>query len=294
MTAFTIAQTARHLGVSDSATRKMIGRAELSVLPGADPIRLDAGHVAAVLKLRQMAAVHDLTRRGSTAVRLARETRAVLLPGPRESKPLPDRAATSWNLRMSLVSVEARTLFGVAALTAVGAEDGCRWCLSSEFARVLGGWAPESYGEGFAVLFGQEPCERCAAGLYGAVLASLQARVHPGRHRPPDARAEAVAAALPAAAAPRPQRAQPMQDVDDGKAMVARRRREVQARLTAAKRAGDQRYALQLRQTLTALTADAARVDGRPAAVRPGKLACGHALAAGCSCPRRASKRSTS
>lgn len=299
METFTIAQAARHLGVSDTATRKMIGRAELSVLPGSDPIRLAAAHVDAVLKLRQADAVHDLARRRSTAVRLARETRDVLLPKPHESKPLPDRTATSWNLRMSLVSTEARTLYGVAALTAVGSQDGCRWCRTQDFARVLGGWAPTAYSEGFAALFGQEPCAACGPALYGPLMESLRARVNGGAGRPSRAAvvpsvAERAAAREWASRRPVTASAQPVQD-DNGKALVSRRLKETRARLKAAKRSGDQRHALRLAQMARDLEADAARVDGRvpSAADRPGTLRCGHALAAGCSCPRRASKRST-
>jgi hypothetical protein len=295
METFTIAQTARHLGVSDTAARKMIGRAELSVLPGSDPVRLDAGHVDAVLKLRQGDAVRDLTRRGRTAVQLARETRRGLLPAPHESRPLPDRVATSWSLRMSLVPGAAKTLFGVAALTAVGVEDGCRWCRSQDFARVLGGWAPTVYGEAFAALFDQEPCAVCGPSLYRPVWESLRAQVHGGAERPSATRvapseADRRAAAEWARRQPVTAAARPLQN-DGGRSLVAARRREVQAQLTAAKRRGDQRHAIQLRQILQALTADASVVDGRVSAARPGTLRCGHALAEGCGCPRRASAR---
>ena len=295
MQTFTIAQTARHLGVSDTATRKMIGRAELSVLPGSDPIRLDAAAVDAVLKLRQADAVHDLTRRRSTAVQLAQETRRILLPAPHESKPLPNREAVSWNLRMSLVPTEAKTLFGMAALTAVGSQDGCRWCRSGDFARVLGGWAPTAYGDGFAALFDQQPCERCGPGLYGPVLAALRARVQGGPERPsarplPPSAAERAAAAEWASRRAVTAAAKPVDD--DGKALVAAGLRTARARLKDAKRRGDQKYALRLARVVRDLEADAARVDGRvSAAARPGRLRCGHTLAAGCSCPRRSSVR---
>jgi molybdopterin biosynthesis enzyme len=75
--------------------------------------------------------------------------------------------------------------------------------------------------------------------------------------------------------------------------MVQRRLRETRARLVAARRSGDTRYALKLRAMVASLEADAAKVDGRAfsAADRPGTLRCGHELAAGCACPRRASTR---
>ncbi|MCX4973152.1 hypothetical protein [Streptomyces sp. NBC_00620] len=288
MTAFSIAQTARHLGLSDSGVRKMIERQELFLLPGTDSAKLDAEQVETVRLLRREALILDLASKRQTPVTLARDVRERLFP-LRDTTVLPQYEAERQRLRLSLVRTEARQLFGVAALTAACVKDGCRWCSAQDFARILGGWAPDVYSEGFAALFDQKPCAVCGPQLYGAVLASLATRVHPGRHRPPDARAEAAAAALPAAPAPRPQRAQPVQDGDDGKALVARRRREVQTRLTAAKRSGDQRYAIQLRQTLNALTADAARVDRRP--VPAGVLRCGHLLAARCTCPRLASKR---
>ncbi|MEV2228391.1 hypothetical protein AB0H69_07400 [Streptomyces phaeochromogenes] len=296
METFTIAQAARHLGLSDQGVRKMIGRQELFVLAGTDPVRLDAEHVETVRLLRRESLLLDLTRRRRTPVHLAQDARRVLFPTTPDAN-LPQYKSEDERRRLSLVSADARQLFGVASLTAACTEDGCRWCTAQKFAEVLGGWAPVAYTEGFRALFDQAPCERCAPGLYGTVMASLAARVHPGRHRLPDARAEAIAAALPAAPAPRPQPAQPAQPIqggDDGRALISRRRREVQERLTAAKRSGDQRYAIQLRQTLNALTADASRVDARPVSSRPGTLRCGHLLAQNCSCPRIASKRATS
>jgi hypothetical protein len=295
MTTFTIAQAARHLGVSDNGARKMIGRAELTVLPGSDPVRLDAGHVDAVLKLRQAAAVHDLVRRRSSAVQLAQEARRILLPAAHESRPLPDRSATSWALRMSLVPVEAKTLFGLAALTAVGCEDGCRWCRAGDFARVLGGWAPDSFGEGFEALFGQKPCGVCGPALYAPVLASLRARVHPSGVGSSAASVAPTAAEREAAREwvqrrPVTPAARPVGD-DDGRALVAAGLRTARARLKDAKRRGDQRHVLQLAQTIRALERDAAVVDGRAGAVvKPGRLKCGHALAANCGCPRSSAR----
>lgn len=279
-------QAGHYLGVAERTVRNMINRGELEVL-SADPIRLDVRHVAQVLAIRQEAARSALEQLRISPVYLARETRRKLLRAE-SGFDTPERAQERRQRRLGMVSPEAKTTFGMAALAAVQSDgDGCRWCLSSEFARMLGGWAPEAHGEGFAALFDQEPCEVCGPRLYGAVLASLEARVHPGRHRPPDARAEAAAAVLPA---PRPEPAQPLVGDGDGRELVARRLRETRARLKDAKRSGDQKYAIRLQQTLQALTADAARVDGPPVSAKPGVLRCGHLLAAGCACPRRASK----
>lgn len=296
METLTIAQTARHLGLSDQGVRKMIGRQELFVLPGSDPARLDAQHVETVRLLRRETLLHELTRRNHTPVHLAREARRVLFPSY-ATNTLPQHQAEKQKLRLSLVSSEARQLFGVAALTAACTEEGCRWCLSADFTRVLGGWAPTEYSEGFRELFGQEPCERCGPRLYGTVLASLNARVRQGAEKPPSGRTEAPAPQMRAesrqAVSERVTAAQPVQQ-DDGKDLVSRRLRATRTRLKTAERSGDTAYAAQLRKTLRSLTADASVVDGRPVSSRPGTLRCGHALAAGCACPRRASKRSTS
>ncbi|MCZ4515694.1 hypothetical protein O3Q52_47830 [Streptomyces sp. ActVer] len=292
MTAFSIAQTARHLGLSDSGVRKMIERQELFLLPGTDSAKLDAEQVETVRLLRREALILDLASKRQTPVTLARDVRERLFP-LRDTTVLPQYEAERQRQRLSLVRTEARQLFGVAALTAACVKDGCRWCSAQDFARILGGWAPDAYSEGFAALFAQEPCEVCGPRLYGAVLASLTARVHPGRQRLPDARAEAAAAAAPVPPAPRSEPARPVQR-DDGKAMVSQRLRDVRGRLKDARRRGDTHHAMELQQQLQALTADAAVVDGRPTKARPGTLRCGHLLAQNCSCPRVASKRATS
>lgn len=294
METFTIAQTARHLGLSDQGVRKMIGRQELFILPGSDPARLDAAAVETVRLLRRENILHDLARRNRTPAQLARETRRTL----QTTATLPDHKAAEQRLRLSLVSAEARQLFGVASLTAACAEQGCRWCLAGEFSRLLGGWAPAQYSTGFAALFGQEPCEVCGPSLYGSVLASLRARVHGDARRPSGPVRRPSAAERQAAAEWAAQRAvtaaaKPAA-ADDGKAMVSQRLRDVRARLKDARRRGDTQHAMCLQRQLQALTADASVVDGRPVSSRPGTLRCGHALAARCSCPRRSSARSTS
>lgn len=289
METFNAVQAGRWLGFTERTVRNMVTRGELQLL-SSDPVRFDPRHVDEVLRERQAGVVRELVESRRSAVQLAAETVQVLRPRNEET-PLPDRVATRHRLKLSLVPDRAKWMFGTASLNAALVSDGsCRWCKAADFAKVLGSWAPDRYSEGFAALFDQQPCEVCGPGLYGPVLASLVARVHPGRHRPPDARAEAAAAVPPA---PRPRPAQPLQ-ADDGKAMVSRRLREVRGRLKDARRRGDTRHALALQQQLQSLTADASVVDGRPVSSRPGTLRCGHALAAGCSCPRRASKRATS
>lgn len=295
MSILSAVQAGRYLGVTEKTVRNWINRGELEVL-SVDPVRLDSRHVHEVLKARQAAALADLAGRMQDPVRLARETRRVLHPRDLGAN-LPQDRAEAERRRLSLVSDVARLLFGNAALTAACSGDGCRWCRAQDFAKVLGGWAPTQFSEGFRALFDQEPCEKCGPGLYGPVLAALAARVHPGGERPSAASVGPSAAERQAAREWAGRRAPvvaatPVKDKDDdGKALVARRLREVRGQLKVAKREGDQRRAIRLQQTLRALTADAAVVDGRAAAARPGRLACGHLLAAGCGCPRRASAR---
>jgi hypothetical protein len=296
METLTIAQAARHLGLSDPGVRKMIERQELFTLSGTSPVKLSAEHVETVRLLRREALLADLAARRKTPVMLASEARRVLFPQHLGAN-LPQHQAEAQRRRLNLVSSEARQLFGTAAMTAACASEGCRWCLSADFARVLGGWAPTEYSEGFRELFGQEPCERCGPGLYGAVLASLNARVYQGAQTPPGGRAEAPAPRMRAeprqVVSERVTAAQPVQG-GDGKELVSRRLRATRVRLKAAERSGDRAYAAQLRKALKTLTADASVVDRRSVSSRPGTLRCGHALAANCACPRRASKRSTS
>ncbi|MFE1847719.1 hypothetical protein [Streptomyces sp. NPDC059515] len=285
MTTMTIAQAARHLGLSDMRVRQLVDSGELFVLPGTSPAKLSREHVETQRLLRREALLADLAARRRTPVQLAREARRVLFPREVGAN-LPQHQAEDQRRRMGLVPSEARQLFGVAAITAACAGEGCRWCLTAEFARLLGGWSPQEYSEGFAALFGQEPCERCGPALYGAVMAALRVRVHPGGERPSEVRSEPArpvtrAEPRPARSQP-PTAAQPVQ-ADDGKPMVQARLRDVRAKLKTAERLGDQRYARQLRQTLTALTADAARVDGRDAAPR-GRKACGTPVGTRCEC----------
>jgi hypothetical protein len=285
MDVFNSLQAGRHLGVTDRTIRNLINRGEVQAL-SVEPIRLDVGHVADVLRVRQAAALQDLARRRQTPVSLARDTRRHLLS--REGFVLPDDRAEHQRRRLALLPEDAKSLFGTAALTAVLAESDCGWCTAQKFAATLEGlWAPTEFSPAFRALFDQDPCERCGPGLYGAVMASLASRVHPPGTRPPEpaprpSEAERQAAREWAASRPVTASAAPMQ-ADDGRALVSRRRREVQARLKAANRRGDSAYAESLARSLEALTADARVVDGRAAAPR-GRKACGTPVGVRCEC----------
>lgn len=289
---FNSQQCGLHLGVSDRTIRNLIARGEIQAL-STDPIRVDSGHIAEVLAIRQAGALNELARRHQTPVDLAREVRRNLLR-QEAGVMLPGQRAESQRRRLGLLPDAAKSLFGQASLAAVFLESGCRWCLSAQYAAKLPGyWAPETFAEGFRVLFDQDPCRECGPRLYQPVLASLAARVQGGAVRPSAARtvpsaAEREQAAEWARQHPVTAAMKPVGD-DNGRGLVARRRREVQARLTAARRSGDTAYAAKLQRQLQALVADAAVVDGRVS--KPGTLRCGHPLAAACSCPRRASKR---
>lgn len=266
--------------------RKLIERQELFVLSGTSPAKLSAEHVETVRMLRRETILHELGRKQKTPVHLAREARQVLFPSYLGAN-LPQHRAEEQRRRLSLVSSEARQLFGVASLTAACSGSGCRWCLAGEFARLLGGWAPTAYSEGFRELFGAEPCAKCGPQLYGSVMASLAARVHPVGVRPSEPALRPSAAERERAQEWVQQRAvtaaaRPVQD-DDGRGLVSRRRREVQARLKAANRARDTVYAAQLVRQLEGLRADAAAVDGRAAAPR-GRKACGTPVGVRCEC----------
>lgn len=298
MTELSVEQAAHYLGVSDVATYKMIRRRELSAV-GTDPVRLALADVQALHQTRQMEALSVLERRRRDPVTLAREVRDRLHPRHLPSSNLPGEAEREQQFRVSVLPGEAKTLFGLAALKAAAATtDGCRWCLARELAAADGTWAPDSWREAFAALLG-ETCATCAPGLIRPRLEELRREVHGGATSPsapaprPSAeevrlarewvREQAVTAAV--------KLARPVGD-DGGRSLVARRLREVRAQLKAAKRRGDQRHVLRLASMVRDLEADAARVDGRAPSVssRPGKLACGHLLAARCNCPRKASR----
>lgn len=291
-------RAARYAGYSREGLRKVINRGELPVLPDTKPVKLSPADVEAFLRVKQEDALRDLVRRRQTPETLARDVRHKLLH--QDTTVLPDHVGEHQRLRLSLVPDAARHLFGTAALNAVFLEDGhgCRWCRATEYAEFLGTWAPTAYGVAFRELFGQLPCEKCGPRLYGVVMESLRAQVHAGGERAADGRVAPSAAERERAEEWARQRAvtaaaKPVQQDDGGRALVAKRLRETRARAKAAKRSGDRAYALRLAQMARDLEKDAARVDGGAvtASARPGRLRCGHTLASGCSCPRRASTR---
>lgn len=267
MAYFSAARAARYLAVSERTVRNMINRGELQVL-STDPVRLDPEHVAQVLAVRQEAARLELVLQRTDAVALARETRA-MLRRHQGGVVLPEHRAAYQQRRLALAPMQAKTIFGLGALTAAQTDDGCRWCLTRQYAdRLPGMWAPSAFSRGFRELFGQDPCEVCGPSLYAPVMRALRSRVHAGGEGPSEARAE-VAAPVMRAEPRQAARRQPEPSVkaepclpDDGREMVARRLRETRSKLKAAERRGDQRYAKDLRATLNALVADARRVDG--------------------------------
>jgi len=293
MTELSVEQAAHYLGVSDVATYKMIRRRELSAL-GTDPVRLALVDVQALHQARRVEALSVLERRRRTPVDLAQEVRDRLHPRHLPNSGLPGEAERAQRFRLSVLPSEAKALFGLAALKAAAATtDGCRWCLAAQLAAADGGWAPREYAEAFGVLLGA-PCEVCWPGLRAPVMAALRAEVHAGAVGPSVARTGPVGApggAVPPAPVLRAA-VRPVGGDDNGRDLVAQRLRETRQKLKAARRRGDARHVASLQQQLRALVADASRVDGRgvsAAAARPGRLACGHLLAAGCACPRRAS-----
>ena len=281
---------AQRLGLSEYGTRGLIASGQLTPVVQHPAVKLSVQDVEALRLARRDAAIAEFTRRGVDLVKLAANTRRMLRPEPAD--PLPGGVRGLSGLPSNL-----RAFFGPAALAALTLPDreACCWCVAKVAAGLLRVPEPRP-GEVFLALLG-DPCqEKCMGRFAGAEMERLRARVHPGGTRPPVARRAPVAAptAVSPAAPPASPRTptQPVQPDDDGKALVARRLRQTRERLKAAKRAGDEKYAIRLQQTLRALTADASAIDGLvAAAARPGTLRCGHQLAANCACPRRASSR---
>jgi len=291
MDELSVADAAKYLGLTAEAVHRAVREDRLATLPGEGPARLSLQAVEEFHRLRQASLVASLARRGETPVSTARKVREALF---HSETGLPRSFAS----KLSAMPSDWRSLFSRAELAAACVTDGCRWCRALDFSRFLGS-RPVEYAPAFAELFGGQPCGTCGPGLLRPYWEALQARVRGGAERPPAAAVPPSAAERsmarewaqrhPAAAAQKP-----VGD-DDGRALVAAALRTARARLKDAKRRGDQRHVLQMAQTVRALEADAAVVDGRAAAaMRPGRLACGHALAAACSCPRRASARAAS
>lgn len=292
---FAAAEAAKYLGISREAVDAAARDGRLPVVAGGGPRRFSPEAVEEFHQLRQSEKIARLALSAETPVSVARKVRA-RLHATELGMPRP------MSVKLAAMPSDWKMLFNRAELAAACVRDGegCRWCRAADFAAVLK-VRPVHYAEAYVELFGGQPCDRCGPGLIRPYMAALWPRVHQGAVRPSEravapseverARAREWVARRPAQAA-----AEPVQQDDDGRAMVASALRTARARLKAAKRAGDQRHALQLAQTIRSLEADAAVVDGRAlsAAARPGRLRCGHDLSAGCGCPRHASKRATS
>ena len=285
-----VSAAAQRLGLSEVGTRGLIASGQLRPVVRTPSIKLAALDVEDLRVARRDAALAEFTARGVDLVKLARDTRRQLRP--ELADPLPGGVRG-----LSGLPVSVRAFFGAAPLMALTLPDreACGWCAAKVAAGLLKVPEPR-YGQVFLALLGDPCMEKCMGRFAGSELDRLRARVHPGGTPRPAARTAPVKAAGSAAqaapVAPRRTPAQPVQPDDGGKSMVARQLRTARTRLKDAKRSGDQRRALQLQQTIRGLEADAAVVDGRvTAAGRPGRLRCGHALAAACACPRRASAR---
>lgn len=286
----TVRAAANRLGMSVWGLHRAIERGELEPVVR-NPIKVSADDLEAFRLRRQDAAIARIG-----ADRLVREAHAVrarlhppaTAPGPRGHEALEQ------------LNDVVKSAFGTPLLMAAAFADGagCRWCAAVMAGRMLGATVRrETLASeiGFALLGAPECADHRK--LVRGRMQELAARVHPGGARPADARTGPVTAAgstaPPASPVPRPRPAQPSPD-DNGKSMIQRRLRETRARLAMARRSGDQRYAIKLRAMVQSLEQDAARVDGRStvtASAKPGRLKCGHLLAANCGCPRSGSRR---
>lgn len=290
---FSAAEAAKYLGISREAVDAAARDGRLTALVGDGPRRFSLKAVEAYHQARLDERLAALARSRETPVSVAVKVRTALHA---EGQGLPRPFAA----KLAAMPSAWRSVFSTAELAAACVTEGCRWCEARKFADFRGLRPPE-FSPALRELFGVDPCKACAPGLLAPYMAALAARVRRPGTRPADARTAPSAAERAAArewALERAQAASAGRTDDDGRSLVAARRRQVQAQLTAAKRRGDQRHAIQLRQMLQSLTADATAVDyGRSAvtaSAKPGLLACGHLLAAGCGCPRKASKRGRS
>lgn len=259
MDVFTAADAANWLGVTREAVDLAAREGRLPVLDGDGPRRFSREAVEAYYQARVQERIAALARGRETPVSVARRVRR----GLAESETgLPRPFA----VKLAAMPDLWRSVFSSAELAAACTAEGCRWCEARKFADFRGLRPPE-FSPALRELFGGEPCGKCGPGLLRPFMAALRSRVHSGRERPsapaaaPSA-AERELARQWAARRPVTASARPRQD-DDGRSMVQRRLRESRAQLTAAKRRGDQRHAIQLRQTIQALEADAAAIDGR-------------------------------
>jgi len=294
MDEFTASQAAAWLGISREAVDAAAREGRLPVVAGDGPRRFAREALEGYHQARVTEQIAALARAGETPVSAAAKVRKALHAGEL-GMPRPLAA------KLSAMPAAWRSLFSKAELAAACVRDGegCRWCRGAEYAAFLGLRPPE-FSPALLELFGGPPCGECGPLLLRPYLDVLAARVHAGDRRPPGppprpsegerelAREWAARHAVAAAAAPL--------EGDDGRVLIAARLRAARGRLKDARRRGDAAYAEQLTRMVRDLEADAAAVDGRkPKPKRlAGVLRCGHALAAGCSCPRRAPKRARS
>lgn len=275
---------ASRLGFSTWGVYRAVERGELQQV-ARNPVQVSAADVERLRLRKRDEAIEQIGV--DRLAKLARDVRLLLHPpfgsgGPRE------------HAALEQVSERVKAAFTMPVLHAAALPDGsgCRWCAAEIAGKMLAVPVRQemlSSEVGLALLGGPK-CER-HRGLVAGRMRELAARVRPGGE------SRSVARTAPAATPGRAavvRAAERVQD-DGGRSMVQRRLRETRARQKAAKRAGDQAYALRLAKVVRGLEADAARLDGAvTASARPGRLRCGHLLAANCACPRRASKRATS
>lgn len=280
---------ALRLGRTEPAVRDLVKTEKLTPVVRTPSVKLAVRDVEQLRQARQRAAIDEYVARDVDLLKLARDVR-------RQLRPLVSDPVRGGEAALNRLPVRTRDFFGPATLQALAMGDParCSWCEARFLSRKFG--VPEPVWDQVTLGLLGSPCvERCMPRFAGPEMARLRARVGGVSTRPSAPRTAPVAAAgskaPPAPPVPRRTAALPVQD-DGGKSMVASALRTARGRLKSAKRAGDQRYALQLAQTIRALEADAAAVDGPlAAAARPGRLRCGHLLSAGCACPRRASSR---
>ncbi|WP_146064885.1 helix-turn-helix domain-containing protein [Streptomyces sp. SM1] len=250
-------QAAAWLGISREAVDLAAREGRLPVVSGEGPRRFTVDALEVFHQARVAGHIAALERIRETPVSAAGKVRRAL---DEKGNGLP----RSFTAKLNAMPIQRRVLFSQAELAAACVQDGCRWCEARKFADFKGLRPPE-FSPALRELFGADPCTTCGPVLLAPYMAALAARVYAGDRRPPGppprlsegerrmAEEWAVRRSVSAARPCLP---------DDGRAMVARRLREVRSKLKAAERGGDRRYAKDLRATLSALTADARRVDG--------------------------------
>lgn len=279
MDEYTAAEAAAYLGITREAVDAAAREGRLPALDGDGPRRFSRGSVEAYHQARVGERIAALARSRETPVSVAARVRKAL-HADEMGMPRP------FDVKLKAMPDLWRSVFSKAELAAACATDGCRWCDARKFTDFLG-LRPVEFSPALRELFATDPCQVCAPVLLGPYMAALSARVHAGDRRPPappppPSEADRKAAREWAVRHPVTAAEKPVGD-DDGRAFVAKRLRQARGQLKAAKRAGDQRRALQLAKTVRQLEADASVVDGRAAAPR-GRKACGTPVGARCEC----------